>query len=344
MLRRSAGRTQRGLTWAATGVLLAVALAWVPPTPAWADEEDPYSDWARLPEVRIGDHWEYELGGRDRGYMVNEVVSRETKTNREFRLSVDTFKISSSGTIYSDQTTGGVLAFSQAPQLSLTETKHDIEATKWVRTDDHATVQMEGHVWIDDILDAEVVESFDPPFVQSFFPHTAGFRWVSQVDYFLQRGGDDPKTGKATLRAHVTDVETVSVPAGTFKALRIEHDIIYEDDRATSNVVRWWSQEACGLVKEERYNADGQLVNWMELTDWECSGAHVEEPDYTGRGVQLTRHVQPPWLDEPIETGIEDGQQGLVSSSLPSGPVVWIAVGVMAGLSVAFVLLGRRGR
>jgi hypothetical protein len=60
--------------------------------------------------------------------------------------------------------------------------------------------------------------------------------------------------------------------------------------------------------------------------------------------VQLTRHVQPPWLDEPIETGIEDGQQGLVSSSLPSGPVVWIAVGVMAGLSVAFVLLGRRGR
>ncbi len=344
MQGRSVGPSFAGQAVGAT--LVALLLAVGPgafPSAAQEDEED----WARLPEIRVGDYWDYELSGRDHGQITNEVMARERKTNDHFELTVDTFRVESTGTVYSNQATGVLTGFhtTQGGLQELGETEHEIDAKKWVRVEDYATLQLEGKVIIEGSVEADVLEAFDPAFVQSFYPYTKDYEWVSQAEYYLKRGGEDPVQGVAKLRAQVTAIETVEVPAGSFQTWRLETDIEYEGERVTSNVVQWWSQEACGIVKEERFDRDGELLNRMELSDFDCSGEHLEEPSYSGKGVKLeeTGGHEPPWLDEPLDRGgLDDDANDLTGTALPSGPVIWIALGMMAGISVMFFILGRR--
>lgn len=344
MQRRSAG----ALKWrqaVLASIVTATLLLVFPSAPA---EEETYDDWARFPEIRVGDHWTYEFSGNIHGEIRNEVKSQETKVNTHFRFEAETFRIESKGTVYSQQVPSDPLGMPVSYSMVSLEGEHRIDADKWIRVDDHATVQFEGRADGDILLegdaDTETLESFNPAFVQAYYPFTTGWKWKSTAQYYLEQDGES-KQGRATLNAHVTDIQTIEVPAGTFETFRIEIDIEYEGQRVTSNVVQWWGQETCSIVREDRYNPNGELYNRMELSSFNCSGGHLDEPDYTGRGVTIDPGgKQPPWLEAPLEKTLEteDGPAGLMGTALPSGPVIWIALGVMAGASVMFILLGTR--
>ncbi len=312
-----------------------------------AAQEDP-EDWARLPVIGEGDSWTYELTGKQEGEIVNTVAAQEVKTNH-LGAKAETLRIESRGTVTSEQASLGFMTKSST--VGLGETTHEIDADKWVRVDDHATLQYEGSSTISSsagthITTVDVMEAFDPPMVQYFFPFTKDFEWVTWADFYLERGSEDPQEGEATRTVKVTDQERVSSPAGSFDTWRIETTTEYEstdgENRFSTNIIQWWSQEACGLAKEERYDSDGELITRMELTEVSCSGEYRDEPSYSGRQVELLRAPhQPPWLDEALEADTKPQNDDLTASSLPSGPVVWGALGGLVGASVLFLVLGR---
>lgn len=331
------------MAWLVLAVFLFGPIASLP----GAAQEDP-GDWARLPVIKEGDSWTYELTGRQKGEVVNTVAAQETKTNH-LGAKAETLRIESHGTVTSEQTGTG---FMMNPYAGLGETTHDIDADKWVRVDDHATLQYEGSSTISSsagthITTIHVMEAYDPPMVQYFFPFTKDFEWTSWADFYLERGSEDPREGEVTRTVKVTDQESVSVRAGSFDTWRIEITTEYDSDdgnsRFSTNIVQWWSQEACGLAKEERYDSDGELITRMVLTEVSCSGEYRQEPGYGDRQVELREAPhQPPWLDDQLESDtMPQGENDLTASALPSGPVVWGALGGLAGVSLLFLVLGR---
>lgn len=344
MLGRSVGREagNRVEHWFAGSVLATLIIVSVASLPAGAQDEP--EDWARLPVIGQGDQWVYELTGRQKGEVVNTVAAEETVRN-ELGYEAQSLRIESRGTVTSDQTGGRFLLDSFQ---SIGETTHEIEADKWVRVDDHATLQVEGTTTVQEagvnVATLEVLEAFDPPLVQNFYPFTTGFEWVSWADFYLERDGESPQEGTATRTLRVTGQETVSGSAGTFDTWRLEVTTKYEgsgQDRFSTNIVQWWSQEACGLVKEERYDTDGELITRMALTEFSCSGVYRDEPSYSGRQVSLREAHTPPWLSQELEADEAPQDSDPATGVLPSGPVVWGALSGLAGASLLFLALGR---
>jgi hypothetical protein len=103
------------------------------------------------------------------------------------------------------------------------------------------------------------------------FPLDIGKKWASKTSY------ESPECGRATdeLIAEVKGWEDVEVPAGKFRALRIEHNGNYTGPRCGSGRKNWWYWYAPSIKRfvryEQRaYTPQGQLgfSQILELKAW----------------------------------------------------------------------------
>jgi hypothetical protein len=93
---------------------------------------------------------------------------------------------------------------------------------------------------------SEVGEAYTPPWVRLRLPHRAGEKWESASSRTLTQNG-------AVVRFHsaATDrgEEEVQVPAGTFRALRVDSE--WSADGAAKQWKREWFAVGVGAVKME---------------------------------------------------------------------------------------------
>jgi hypothetical protein len=315
-----------------------LALALFPAAPGAAEGHE--VEWARFPAIDVGDHWEFEIEGRENGFITNDVKARESKTNH-FGVQVDALRVRSEGIVTSEQSPAPGRSASAFP---LAQTEHHIVADKWVRADDHAVVETHGTVTIQGVLESEILESFRPPLVHALYPFAVGYEWVAEATWHLERGAETQGDQEVELSAKVLAYEAVTVPAGRFTAWKVE----YQSFRTSAwRVVQWWSQDACGIVKEEQYDRDQRLVNTLRLTSWSCSGDHGDEPSYQGRNIYLRStggNPMPPWLKEapPTEEERPPRPDAVRGGLLRDGRMLWVALAMTAVASVLFIIVGRR--
>lgn len=148
----------------------------------------------------------------------------------------------------------------------MTEIKGDL-VTMVNRAGDKFVFTKEGNLVEGQDL-GRLAERYDPYVPRFQFPLQEGKTWLGQYTVQGERGR---RPFNETLRAKVAGWERVSVPAGTFDALKIQISI---ERQGTGNIpaagheeLCWYAQEVKRFVKcsfsEHRKGSDFELVSYQ---------------------------------------------------------------------------------
>lgn len=317
-------------------VVLVAALA-LPLAPLAADivtaqtEEDDGVPRSYMRGIEVGDHWTYRISGDQRGEIHNEVVAETMKTSAYWQATHPAFEIRAEGHIDSDEL--GPLG----------DTRYEVRGTKWVRTSDYATIQVEGQSTVHNIDNSDARESFEAPLVDLVHPFASGYEWVAQARWAYEpedRDGSGQTLEQSVVqRVRVEGQETITVPAGTFEAWRLN----YTSYRPGGGfALRWHVDAVCDFVREDAFDKDRKLTHRLELVDHSCSATEVPQPVYDVGNVTLVsrgvlggptgNEVPRPGGDDPTST--ENGEA--------ASPWLWPALGVTFGVAAMLVMVGRR--
>lgn len=102
---------------------------------------------------------------------------------------------------------------------------------------------------------------YRPPIRFHQWPAEAGQRWSSTFDTVME---DGRRLDRVELSFHAVGWETVSVPAGKFRALKSVGKSLRPNTAYSSEAVSWFAPDAKRRVKlEERNFLDGKLVTTL---------------------------------------------------------------------------------
>lgn len=296
------------------------------------DTADPDIPWSYMRGIAVGDHWSYRITGNQEGEIRNEVAAMEDKTTEYFQTKFSTYRIDATGVLDSGEL------------QPVTSTEYTLSGSKWVRTSDYATVQVEGHSTYNSAYaqqdGPQAIQAFNPPLVDNVHPFTTGYEWVWGGDVVMNPGDNSDAEGSAARYARqfaiVEGQENIRVPAGTFDAWRLNYTSVVSSGAYT---IRWHSDTACDLVKEESYDKSHQLKHRLELLDYSCTGAQVDQPKYDTTAVTL------------LSRGLAGGSTGATPPTPngdgegPKGDAPGLGlVGTIAVIGLAGALLRRQRR
>lgn len=166
-------------------------------------------------------------------------------------------------TTYADQSKPDVVRHSRQSVVSATR-----EAIELLSTDDAGgravastwTWTADGEV-VSRRSPGQAVQYFKPPIRFHQWPSQPGQRWSSSFDTVL---ADGKRVDSLALEFHVVGWEPVTVPAGTFRALKTVGRSQRPNTAYTSEAESWFAPEAGRRVKlVEKNYLDGRLVTTL---------------------------------------------------------------------------------
>jgi hypothetical protein len=101
---------------------------------------------------------------------------------------------------------------------------------------------------------------FDPPWQRLRFPLQAGKSWSQRLNADKNDDAENRRWGSPAVATRVLGWEKITVPAGTFDALRIDQKLVLDDDNYWRHATRgsyslWYAPAVNAVVKSEKYAA-----------------------------------------------------------------------------------------
>jgi hypothetical protein len=179
-----------------------------------------------LPDWRVGDRWSYR----------HATIPGDSSQPQSVRSRTETIVASSKA--------GFELSALEERGSRSTET-----TIRWTADGSIVSQQVRG----------QPILRFQPPTQFVHWPAEPGQRWSTAFDMVAD---DGRRLARVQSSSTAISWESISVPAGTFRALRVEAEFTRSDTRRFSRLVFWFAAEVKRRVKtEERIYDDGRLVS-----------------------------------------------------------------------------------